>query len=361
MERHQENSNGKCYASWRVKEYSFTIIAILAAMLLPALLSAAEDFTIRADKKIIAPGENLNFELIRNSEGHLMHGVGFHAFYPDVPLGIGQGKVVFTRKANRLVDTCYIFLPQGRTRWFPRQLHALKKISHTLNTEGWPEGDYRIGVNLVTQNPAKKQIVVKRHVWVKVRKKQATPEQLLAKEPWRTNFKPLQKVKTTAQTRFKITSDAQNIYVLAEALEPHTGKLKAIAPNGSGRIWMDDDLEFAVSPFRGKSIQYLWMVNSKGSVCELFQQDNNTGSGELVDQHILHQPNGDCRIMVFERYYWRSSNRATLTVTVDNFSGRTRVHSVGSGGGQGAIFRFDWGASSSFAGIPQKALADFLC
>ncbi len=88
---------------------------------------------------------------------------------------------------------------------------------------------------------------------------------------------------------------------------------------------------------------------------------NNTGSGELVDQHILHQPNGDCRIMVFERYYWRSSNRATLTVTVDNFSGRTRVHSVGSGGGQGAIFRFDWGASSSFAGIPQKALADFLC
>ena len=73
-------------------------------------LCGAEDFTIQADKKIIEPGENLNFELIRNSEGHLMHGVGFHAFYPDAPQGIGKGKVVFTRKANRLVDTCYIFL-----------------------------------------------------------------------------------------------------------------------------------------------------------------------------------------------------------------------------------------------------------
>ncbi len=244
-------------------------------------LCGAKDFTIQADKKIIEPGENLNFELIRNSEGHLMHGVGFHAFYPDAPQGIGKGKVVFTRKANRLVDTCYIFLPQGRTRWFPRQLHTLKKITHTLNTEGWPEGDYRIGINLVTQNPAKKQIVVKKHVLVKVRKKTATPEQLLAKVPWRTNFKQLQMVKTTAQTRFKIASDSQNIYVLAEALEPHVNKLKALAPNGSGRVWMDDDLEFAVSPYGGKSIQYLWMVNSKGSVCELYQQDNNTGSGEM--------------------------------------------------------------------------------
>ena len=112
-------------------------------------LCGAEDFTIQADKKIIEPGENLNFELIRNSEGHLMHGVGFHAFYPDAPQGIGKGKVVFTRKANRLVDTCYIFLPKGRTRWFPRQLHTLKKITHTLNTENWPEGDYRIGLTLL--------------------------------------------------------------------------------------------------------------------------------------------------------------------------------------------------------------------
>ena len=254
------------------------LISLFAASV---FFCGAKDFTIRTDQKIIEPGENLVFELIRNSEGHLMHGVGFHAFYPDAPLGIGKGKVVFTRKEQRLVDTCYIFLPNGKTRWFPRPLHTQKKILHTVNTEGWPEGDYRVGINLVTQNPAKKQIVVKEHVLVKVRKKQQTPEALLAKVPWQTNFKPLEKAKTTAQTRFKIASDAQNIYVLAEALEPHVGKLKALAPNGSGRIWRDDDLEFAVSPYGGKSIQYLWMVNSKGSVCELFQQDNNTGTGEM--------------------------------------------------------------------------------
>ena len=244
-------------------------------------LCGAKDFTIQTDKKIIEPGEKLTFSLIRNAEGHLMHGVGFHAFYPDAPVGIEKGKVVFTRKAHRQVDTCYILLPKGRTRWFPRQLHTQKKITHVMDTAGWPEGDYRIGINLVTQNPAKKQVVVKKHVLVKLRKKQPAPEQLLAKVPWQTNFKPLQNTKITAQTRFKITSDAQNIYVLAEALEPNVKKLKALAPDGSSRIWLDDDLEFAVSPFGGKSIQYLWMVNSKGAVCELYQQDNNTGTGEM--------------------------------------------------------------------------------
>ena len=88
---------------------------------------------------------------------------------------------------------------------------------------------------------------------------------------------------------------------------------------------------------------------------------NNTASGELVDQHVLHQPNGNCRILVFERYYWRASNRVTLTVTVDDFTGRTRVHTVGSGGGEGIFLRFDWGASESFANLPRKALADCIC
>ena len=40
----------------------------------------------------------------------------------------------------------------------------------------------------------------------------------------------------------------------------------------------------------------------------------------------------------------RSSNRASLTVTIDNFDGKTKVHAVASGGSEGVFFRFDWGA-----------------
>ena len=43
----------------------------------------------------------------------------------------------------------------------------------------------------------------------------------------------------------------------------------------------------------------------------------------------------------------RAGNRLTLTVTVDNLQGPTRIHLVSGGGGEG-LFRFDWGASKSF-------------
>jgi hypothetical protein len=44
---------------------------------------------------------------------------------------------------------------------------------------------------------------------------------------------------------------------------------------------------------------------------------------------------------------------------MDDFEGKTRVHSVGGGGGQG-LFRFDWGASESFSTAVAKALAEYI-
>ena len=39
----------------------------------------------------------------------------------------------------------------------------------------------------------------------------------------------------------------------------------------------------------------------------------------------------------------RTSNRASLTVTIDNFEGKTNVHAVAAGTSEG-LLRFDWGA-----------------
>ena len=70
-------------------------------------------------------------------------------------------------------------------------------------------------------------------------------------------------------------------------------------------------------------------------------------TGELLDHYVI-QGQGEqyCIVAVYEKHYWRAGNRLTLTVTIDNLSGPTRVHCIGGGGGEG-LFRFDWGAVSS--------------
>ena len=66
-------------------------------------------------------------------------------------------------------------------------------------------------------------------------------------------------------------------------------------------------------------------------------------------------------LVLFERYYMRSGNRATLTFLADNLEKHTRVHLSAGGGGQGVIFRFDWGAGASFSTSARDALAEYIC
>ena len=56
-------------------------------------------------------------------------------------------------------------------------------------------------------------------------------------------------------------------------------------------------------------------------------------SGEILDEYVRILPNGKEIIMVlFEKYYMRSGNRATLTFLADNLEEHTRVH-LSAGGG----------------------------
>lgn len=85
-------------------------------------------------------------------------------------------------------------------------------------------------------------------------------------------------------------------------------------------------------------------------------------SGEILDEYVRILPDGKEIIMVlFEKYYMRSSNRATLTFLADNLEEHTRVHLSAGGGSQGWIFRFDWGAGASFSTSARDALAEYIC
>ncbi len=65
-------------------------------------------------------------------------------------------------------------------------------------------------------------------------------------------------------------------------------------------------------------------------------------------------------LLVFEKYFMRNSSRASLSVMVENLSGRTAVHFAGAGGGQGMIFNFDWGAGESFSSLVPDVLSDYM-
>ncbi len=82
-------------------------------------------------------------------------------------------------------------------------------------------------------------------------------------------------------------------------------------------------------------------------------------TGERIDSYGQAAPGGGgFAVLVYEKHYYRAGNRLTLTVTLDDLSGKTRVHCVGGGGGEG-LFRFDWGASKSFSGAVQSTLAQW--
>lgn len=87
---------------------------------------------------------------------------------------------------------------------------------------------------------------------------------------------------------------------------------------------------------------------------------NSAISAELIDRHDISACGFHAVTLVFEKYFMRNSSRASLTVTIDDFSGSTRVHAVGSGGGENTFFGFDWGASNNFEKTVGEALRDFI-
>lgn len=77
--------------------------------------------------------------------------------------------------------------------------------------------------------------------------------------------------------------------------------------------------------------------------------------GERIDHYTVSVENtGSFVQLVYEKYYMRAGNRLTLTVSLDDFTGKTRVHCVSGGGGESL---FDLSASDSFSDVIKSALA----
>ena len=79
-------------------------------------------------------------------------------------------------------------------------------------------------------------------------------------------------------------------------------------------------------------------------------------TGTLVDWYVRLVGEHEVHVIILEKYYMRTSNRASLTVTIDNFGGDTKVHAVASGGSASPFLRIDWGAEKDFVNSVEEAL-----
>ena len=87
-----------------------------------------------------------------------------------------------------------------------------------------------------------------------------------------------------------------------------------------------------------------------------------TRDGKLIDHYDLSAPGGgSVSVCVFERYYFRVGNYLTLTVTADDFTGRTRVRCVAGGGSSSALVNFDRGAADAYESAARDVLRPHFC
>lgn len=109
--------------------------------------------------------------------------------------------------------------------------------------------------------------------------------------------------------------------------------------------------------------KYTFEVNiTPDKVVELVKDKQDA---ELVHEEVLEADDGKMvATLIFEKYYFRTSNRAALIVITDNFKGQgqghTEVRSIATGSSQGLFFNIDWGAASNFANSVKTILEEYI-
>jgi hypothetical protein len=92
------------------------------------------------------------------------------------------------------------------------------------------------------------------------------------------------------------------------------------------------------------------------------QYVENAGmSNECVADYRNRSEDGrEVAFLVFEKYMLRNSSRVSLSVVIENLGEGAVVATSGSGGGEAALFKFDWGSSKNVEGLVSDALAAYM-
>ena len=84
--------------------------------------------------------------------------------------------------------------------------------------------------------------------------------------------------------------------------------------------------------------------------------DNSGITMNLVDESNYTSGDTKIAVRVYDKYFMRNGNRASLSLTVVGHGNDIFISAIGAGGGQGAFFNFSLGAEEDMVAIVQRSL-----
>jgi hypothetical protein len=83
----------------------------------------------------------------------------------------------------------------------------------------------------------------------------------------------------------------------------------------------------------------------------------NSGiSMNLVDESNYTTGDTKIAVRVYDKYFARNGNRASLNLTVIGYNRNIYISAIGSGGGQGVFFNFSLGAEDSMVAVVEESI-----
>lgn len=84
---------------------------------------------------------------------------------------------------------------------------------------------------------------------------------------------------------------------------------------------------------------------------------SNSGiSMKLVDESNYSIGEAKIAVRVYDKYFMRNGNRASLSLTVVGNNSDIFISAIGAGGGQGIFLNFSLGAEGEMVGIVQQSI-----
>ncbi|MBN2299611.1 MAG: hypothetical protein JXC31_00320 [Acholeplasmataceae bacterium] len=84
---------------------------------------------------------------------------------------------------------------------------------------------------------------------------------------------------------------------------------------------------------------------------------SNSGiSINLLSKHAHKVGDELVYMLVFDKFYYRNGNRASLSILITEQDGMVTVDATGSGGGKGIFINFSLGAETNFVNLIERVL-----
>lgn len=106
--------------------------------------------SITIDKKVFKPGDKIPLKIVCTypSETHQAGSWRLFAYLPEVP---EEFEKMPNFKVTHRKDKRWSSVDAKQGFWFPAKQRKNKEFQVTIDTQGWPEGDYRMNIQITFQ------------------------------------------------------------------------------------------------------------------------------------------------------------------------------------------------------------------